>query len=56
LFNHGVVSDGVRGNYTIFAGLLAEVMFASFWANEEALECKLLPSSEDSIQLKRELR
>jgi prophage maintenance system killer protein len=53
LFSHGV-SNGVRKNYIIFSLLLAEVLFASFRAYEEALEVKLLPSVDDSIQFKKE--
>ena len=42
LFNHGV-KMGTRGEHQIFSRLVAEVLFVSFKAYEEALDVKMLP-------------
>ena len=49
LFNYGV-RKGTRGNNSIFARLLAEVLFVSFQAYESALDEKMLPSFQESVQ------
>jgi fido (protein-threonine AMPylation protein) len=49
LFNHGV-KMGVSGNTTFFSRLLAEVLFASFKAYEDALDVKILPSVKETVK------
>ena len=44
LFNQGVV-HGLNSDYSIFSRLLAETLFASFQAYEDALKLRLLPES-----------
>ena len=44
LFNQGV-AHGLNQDYSIFSRLLAETMFASFQAYEDALKLRLLPES-----------
>jgi fido (protein-threonine AMPylation protein) len=49
MFNQGV-QNGVRGNHKIFSRLLAEVVFSSFQAYEQALGQILLPSVDETIR------
>lgn len=51
LFNNGV-NMGVNGNCSLFSRLLAEVLFSSFQAYEDALGVKMLPSVEESVKFK----
>jgi hypothetical protein len=52
MFKHGVAL-GVRGKPEFFSRLLAEFLFASFQAYENALGTKILPAVEDSIEVKK---
>ena len=47
MFNQGV-QMGIRGDYAIFSRLLAESLFASFQAYEDAIGVQLLPTLKDT--------
>jgi fido (protein-threonine AMPylation protein) len=49
MFNHGT-EMGHRGDLTIFKRLVAESLFASLQAYEDAMEVQLLPAVEDTIK------
>ena len=52
MFNQGV-SNGIRGNQSIFKRLLAESLFSSFHAYEAAIGVRLLPSIKDTVRFSK---